>query len=476
MNIKIRILGILFLTSITYTFSVYGQSVEWRKKAHEVVAAGWDTLPLILKNITPPTFANRDFVITSYGAVSDGTTKNTKAFAAAIAACTKAGGGRVIVPAGGAYLTGAIHLDNNVNLHLESGAIIKFSTDPCDYLPLVYTRWEGHEYMGYSPLIYAWKKTNIAITGNGTLDGQGSTTAWWPWKNREKFGWKKGDPSQADADNVPALYQMGEDGVPVEKRIFGEGHYLRPSFIQPYNSKNILIDGIKIVRSPNWIIHPVLCTNVTITNVNVESLGPNNDGCNPESCNYVLIKNCTFDTGDDCISPKAGKNRDGRRVGVPASNYVIQNCNFKAGHGGLVIGSETSGGIHNIYMEDCTFNSPDLLKVLRIKTNSNRGGFVEHIYLRNSTVLRAQIGVSINFYYQEGDVGQFDPVVRNIYIEDVDFKKVDQAFNIKAYERSPVKSLIVKNCQFSDIKKENNVSKGTDLRLIRVTQVGLEVE
>ena len=453
----------------------------------EKFAAGWNTtVPEILTRIKAPTFPAKNFLITSYGAVGDGTTDCTKAFADAISACHDAGGGRVVVPAGGIYLTGAIHFKDNVNLHVQAKATIRFSTNPKDYLPLVYTRWEGHEHMNYSPLIYAWEKTNIAITGSGTLDGQASPTAWWPWKPRAKFGWKKGEPSQSDPENQPALYQMGEDDVPVEQRIFGEGHYLRPSFIQPYRSQNILIDGVTIVRSPFWIIHPVLSSNVTISNVRVESLGPNNDGCNPESCTDVLIENSYFDTGDDCISIKAGKNRDGRRVGVPASNYVIRNCTMKEGHGGIVMGSEVSGGINNIYAEDITFNSPNLGRVFRIKTNCLRGGIIENIFLRNSTVLRAQQGIKINYYYtaaksevsifaQPGFVAPFAPVVRNIFIENVAFNNVDQAFDINAYESSPLENLVVKDCAFTGVKKADVLKGVKDIRLIRVTRNGKDI-
>ena len=240
------------------------------------------------------------------------------------------------------------------------------------------------------------------------------------------------------------------------------------------------------MRSPFWIIHPVLSSNVTISNVRAESLGTNNDGCNPESCTDVLIENCYFDTGDDCISIKAGKNRDGRRVGVPASNYVIRYCTMKEGHGAIVLGSEVSGGINNIYAEYLTLDSPNLERVLRIKTNCLRGGIIENIFLRNSTVLRAQQGIRINYYYsaaasekkllaQLGDDGPFKPVVRNIFIENVAFNNVDQAFDIIAYERSPVENLVVKDCDFTGVNKANVFEGVKDHRLIRVTQNGEDI-
>ncbi|HEX7958786.1 MAG TPA: glycoside hydrolase family 28 protein, partial [Terriglobales bacterium] len=254
----------------------------------------WQQLPEILARIKPPAFPNRDFEITKFGAVGDNKTDCTEAFRKAIAACNAAGGGRVTVPAG-EFLAGAIHLKSNVNLHVASHATIKFSTDPKQYLPLVFTRWEGNELMNYSPFIYAFEQHNIAITGEGTLDGQADNEHWWPWTGRDRWGWKQGQPSAGKARNL--LHEMAEKGTPVSERKFGEGSYLRPQFIQPYRCKNVLIEGLTIKNSPMWEVTPVLCTNVTVRKLNISSLGPNNDGCDPESCTDVLIEDCSFNTG-----------------------------------------------------------------------------------------------------------------------------------------------------------------------------------
>jgi len=232
-------------------------------------------MPGILARIKPPVFPNRTFLITRYGARSDGLTNCTAAFQKAIAACSKAGGGRVVVPQG-TFVSGAIHLQNNVNLVVARGATIKFSRDPNDYLPVVFSRWEGTELMNYSPFIYAFEQQNIAITGEGTLDGQSGTDSWWPWNGRANYGWTEGTPGQR-ADRA-ALQQMAEQGVPVKERMFGAGHYLRPQFIQPYRCQNVLIEGVQIINSPMWEIHPVLSTNVTVRGVKISSHGPNNDG------------------------------------------------------------------------------------------------------------------------------------------------------------------------------------------------------
>lgn len=410
---------------------------------------GWDALPGILKNIQAPVFPDRDFDITAFGAVGDGITDCSNAFRKAIEECNRAGGGRVVVPKG-VYRTGAIHLKSNVNLHVTEEATIRFSTDPKDYLPLVYTRWEGVECMNYSPLIYAYGQENIAITGKGLLDGQGSPEHWWWWKGQERNGWKKGMPHQKAGRD--SLFAMGERGVPVTERMFGEGYFLRPNFFQPYRSKNILVQGVTFINSPMWFLHPVLSQNISILDVTVKGLGPNNDGCNPESSRDVLIKNCYFDTGDDCIAIKSGRNTDGRRVGVPTENIVIQDCQMKDGHGGVVIGSEMSGGVRNVYAERCTMDSPNLDRALRIKTNSVRGGFVENVFLRDIEVGEvAHAVVTINFFYEEGDAGAFPPVVRNIHVKNVKSNKSPYGLWIRTYKHSPASDIFLEDCEFNNV-------------------------
>ena len=256
----------------------------------------WLQVPAILARIKAPVFARRDFPVTKFGAVGNARADCTEAFARAVAACNKAGGGRVIVPEG-EFVTGAIRLKSNVNLHVTKNATIRFSRDPKKYLPLVFTRWEGMELRNYSPFIYAFAERNVAITGEGIIDGQADCDHWWPWKGRTGCGWKKGDPEQSKARKL--LYEMVDKGTPVSQRNFGEGSYLRPMFIQPYRCTNVLIEGVTLRHSPMWQLHPVLCTNVTIRGVHVEreagatdQTGPNADGCDPESCKDVLIKAC----------------------------------------------------------------------------------------------------------------------------------------------------------------------------------------
>ena len=414
---------------------------------------GWDRVPGILARIIPPTFPARDFLITKYGARGDGTTDCSAAFAQAIAACAAAGGGRVVAPAG-RFLTGPIHLRSNVNLHVEAGGTIMFVRDPARYLPAVFTRFEGMELMGYSPFIYAFGQDNIAITGLGTLDGQAGDANWWPWKGSKDHGYAAGNPTQAAAREK--LAQLTEAGVPVSQRVFADGSYLRPQFIQPYRCRNVLIEDVTIVNSPMWEIHPVLCTNVTVRRVKINSHGPNNDGCDPESCKDVLIEQCMFDTGDDCIAIKSGRNADGRRLAAPTENVIVRNCTMKDGHGGVTIGSEISGDVRYVFAERCLMDSPNLDRALRLKNNASRGGVLEHIYMRDITVGQvADAVISIDFTYEEGSKGAFTPVARDINVERVSSRKSKYGVYLKGFPNAPITDVHLTDCQFHDVANGN---------------------
>jgi polygalacturonase len=393
--------------------------------------------------------------VTDFGAVGDGNSDASEAIALAVDACSEAGGGRVVVGEG-IYLTGPIRLRSNVNLHIAENATLLFSRDAERYLPAVFTRWEGMELMNYSPLIYAFEQENIAVTGTGTLDGNADERYWWPWKGQEEHGWTPGEPEQSGARN--RLQEMVEAGLPVEERRFGDGDYLRPSFVQPYRCRNILVEGVTIVNSPMWEIHPVLCSNVTVRGVRVESHGPNNDGCNPESCRDVLIEDCYFDTGDDCIALKSGRNADGRRLDTPVENVIVQNCTMRDGHGGVVIGSEISGGARNIFVRNCRMSSPNLDRALRIKTNSVRGGVVEHIYMRDVEVGEVSDAVvRVNFFYEEGDAGDFKPIVRDVEIRNVTCEKSERALYLRGYADSPITDVRLVDCRFENVADESTI-------------------
>jgi len=425
-----------YILSVLLAFSISANSTNLSPVP---IDTNWNQLPVILGRIQAPTFPNRDFNIVSFGAPTNGTTIATTFIQKAIDSCSSVGGGRVIVPAG-TFVTGALTLKSNVNLHVSAGATLKFSTATTNYLPVVLTRFEGIECYNYSPFIYSYGAQNIALTGSGTLNGQASNTNWWAWKTS----------LQATQDDT-LLNHEGQDGTPVDQRIFGSGHQLRPVFVQFYNSQNILIDSITIINSPMYELNPVLSQNITIQNVNINSLGPNNDGCDPECCKDVLIYNCTFSTGDDCIAVKSGRNNDGRRVNVPSQYVVIENCNMQNGHGAVTMGSECSGGISNVYTQNCSMSSPNLSSILRFKTNSVRGGIIQNIFMRNCTIgnIAGDI-LDVDMYYQEGDIGTFTPIIRDIEMDSLTSSGCPNVWSVDAYQRSPLTDIKIIGCNFNN--------------------------
>lgn len=440
--------------------------------ATAATADDWAMARAIVARISPPTFPDRDFPLETFGGDPRGLADCTEAFRRAIAACHDAGGGRVLVRAGD-WLTGPIHLKSRVNLHLEAGAVVRFKTDPAAYLPLVFTRWEGVELMNYSPLVYAFEQEDIAITGAGTLDSQASRENWWPWKGpwgRDgAHGWREGMADQRPARG--RLFQMAEDRTPVADRRFGEGSYLRPSFIQPYRCRNVLIEGVKLRHSPMWQRHPVLCENVTIRGLDIKSYGPNNDGCDPESCRDVLIEDCTFATGDDCIAINSGRNEGGRRVGAPAENIVIRKCRMADGHGGITIGSQISGHVRNVFAENCRLDSPNLDHAIRFKNNALRGGILEHIRYRNLQVGEVRRAVvTVDFNYEEGANGRFTPMLRDVVIENLTSTRSAFAVDLQGLPKAPVQGIRLKNCDFRGVAKPSIVTnvEGLTLENVRV--------
>jgi len=414
---------------------------------------GWELVPEILARIKPPVFPSREFDITRFGAVGDARTDATQAIGRAIAACASAGGGRVAVPAG-RFATGPIHLRSNIELHVSRDATLLFARDSRQYLPAVLTRFEGTELMNYSPFIYAYDQRNIAITGEGTLDGQADREHWWPWKGSADFGWTRGAPNYNASRQ--RLLEMAERREAVERRRFGEGDYLRPPFIQPYRCKNVLIENVSITNSPMWEINPVLCENVTVRGVKISSGGPNNDGCNPESSRDVLIERCVFNTGDDCIAIKSGRNADGRRVNVPSQNIIVRNCEMRDGHGGVTIGSEISGGCWNVFAHDCRMDSPRLDNALRIKNNAMRGGVVRDIYMRDVTIGQIVNAVlSIDFTYEEGAKGPFTPVARDIGMRNVTSRESKYGLYLRGFANAPVERVRIIDCHFGGVESGN---------------------
>ncbi len=396
------------------------------------------SLPFVMPPPETPVFPDRLFEVRDHGLQGVGIAVNTLAFAQAIEACHEAGGGIVRVPAG-TWLTGPIHLRSNVNLHLERGALLRFSTRPADYLPAVLTRWEGVECYNYSPLIYACDCENIAITGEGTLDGQGQ--AWWPWKKLQ-------------GPAARALYDAEFKGIPVEQRVYGsKAAALRPPFLQPLRCRNVLVEGVTFLNGPMWTIHPVYCENVVVRDVTVSSEGPNTDGLNPDSCRNVLVEGCSFATGDDCIAINSGMNEDGWRVARPCENVVIRDCTMREGHGAVAIGSGMSGGVRNVHVSHCRFTGGD--QGIRLKSMPGRGGFVENVYVEDIHMagLRQEAIVLTMFYGSSTAPSRSDaaPVFRDIHIRDVSCDGAGTAIAIRGLATPTIERVVLENLRLNAV-------------------------
>ncbi|WP_181805050.1 glycoside hydrolase family 28 protein, partial [Streptomyces shenzhenensis] len=366
----------------------------------------------------------------------------------------------VVVPAG-RWATGPIHLLSRVELHVGAGATLLFSTDPAAYLPAVYSRWQGIELMNYSPLIYAHGQQDIAVTGEGVLDGQASAANWWAWK------------PLGDADFTPFEASVNA-GLPVDRRD-GTQYHFRPCFVEPYDCRRVLIEGVTFRNSPFWHLHPTLCRDVTVRGVTVDSSGPNTDGCNPESCDGVLIDSVSFDCGDDCVAIKAGRNADGRRVNVPSQNIVIQNSTFANGHGGVTIGSEMTGGVRQVYARDLTMTSTGLQSGHRLKTNSVRGGYIEssHVYRVNVSAIGGPL-ILIDYNYGEGDTGTYPPTVTDVNLSHWNVTTAVQGWNIQGYADDPVGTVRLSDVTIGSALTKADVAKNvTDLELTNVVIAGV---
>ena len=319
-------------------------------------------------------------------------------------------------------------------------------------MPAVITRWEGTELFNYSPLIYAYHVQNIALTGKGTINGNGS----------KKFS------AWADNQNIDKeiLRRMGRENLPIYRRIFGEGFRLRPGFIEPYGCANVRIEGITIKDSPFWVIHPIFCNNVIVRDVTVDSHNRNNDGCDPESCSNVLIEGCTFSTGDDAIAIKSGRDNDAWRIGQPTENVVIRNCTFWSKINGVCIGSEISGGIRNIYMHDCTAPN-SVMRLFFVKTNHRRGGFIENVYMKNVKAGTAQrvLEIDTEVLYQWKDlVPTYEERITRIdgiYMDKVTCESADAIYELKGNSKLPAKNVMIRDVKVGEVKefvkKVNNV-------------------
>ncbi|SCP98896.1 glycoside hydrolase family 28 protein [Anaerobium acetethylicum] len=448
----------------------------------------------ILRQIEKPHIPNTEYPCSGFGIIADSNEVQTVKLQQAIDTISRNGGGRLILSSG-TYRTGALQLKNNVELHLQSkNTILSFVNEEIEkHYPLVLSHWEATPCYNYSPLIYACEAHDIAITGEGILDGGADEEHWWNWHHQVENAWSA-NKVDLQLHDRKALRKMNMDCVPVKERRFGPGHFLRPSFIQPMKCERVLLSDFTIHHSPMWQVNPVMCKSLTISGLTLSSHGANNDGCDPESCDGVHIVNCRFDTGDDCISLKSGRDRDGRIANIPCKNILIENNEFADGHGGIALGSEMSGGISKVVAVNNYFTSPNLTYALRLKTNARRGGIVEDIILADS-VMEHVNGAAVHgtMLYEDGRNGDDLPVFRNILVENITAHGGDYGIFLEAFPEVPMTGLVLRNIKIDGVARtmhgmnwDNPVIEAvkingeeyprpTKVRIAGVTQEGEEV-
>ena len=438
--------------------------------------------------VVEPNIPDNTVLITDFGAINDGQTLNTKAFADAIDEVSKKGGGKVVIPRG-LWFTGPIILKSNINIHAEEGALVIFSPDKNLY-PLIETSFEGYNTVRCISPIYGKDLENIAFTGKGIYDGTGE--AWRPvkkdkltesqWKNLVKSGGIISDdgkiwyPSESYLEgqnisemNVPDQFTRLEDFEKIKD-------FLRPVMVSLVNCKKILFDGPVFQNSPAWCLHPLMCEDLTIRNVTVKNpwFSQNGDGLDIESCKNTLVYDSNFDVGDDAICIKSGKDADGRKRAIPTENLVIKNCIVYHGHGGVTIGSEMSGGVKNVYVSGCTFMGTDV--GLRFKSNRGRGGIVENLFFSDIDMINIPTqAISFNLYYGGLSVSEMiaegkntgkkmdevfpvtkeTPQFRNISIKNLTCKGAYQAIYLQGLPELNLENIILENI---DIEADNGLT------------------
>lgn len=400
----------------------------------------------ILSAISLPNIPARTVSAAEFGVLPDMGENVRVGLQEAIDRLSAQGGGRLSLPAG-TYRTGALWLKSGVELHLESPETrLQFvNTDIEENYPPVLSHWEASPCYNYSPLLYALDARDIAVTGPGVLDGGADNQHWWDWHHQVENAWSA-NKRDLQLEDRKALRDMNLNGVAVKDRVFGPGHYLRPNFVQFLRCERVLLQGVTLVNSPMWQLNPVFCKSVTVDGLTLSSHGANNDGCDPESCDGVWIKNCKFDTGDDCISLKSGRDRDGREADTPCQNILIEDNDFADGHGGIALGSEMSGGICRVLASGNRFSSPHLTYALRLKTNARRGGFVEQVMLCDSVMDHVH-GAAVHgtMLYEDGRNGDSLPVFRDITVENVTAHGGDYGIFLEAFPEVPITGLVLRN-------------------------------
>lgn len=391
----------------------------------------------IVNRIQLPVIPSYQINVLKLGAKGDAVSNNKAAFDKAMALCKKNNGGTIIVPKGTYKINGPIHFVSNVNLKIEKGAKIKFSDKPEDYLPMVLTSWEGTMLYNYSPLIYAYECSNVAITGEGTIDGEGGNV------------WKSFKAKETEGKNLSR--DMNHGNTPIKDRKLGEGYFLRPQMIQFFNCKNILVENIRIENSPFWCLHLLKSESITVRGVSYQSLNYNNDGIDPEYAKDVLIENVTFDNGDDNVAIKAGRDHEGRaNSATPSENIVIRNCNFKGLHG-VVIGSEMSAGVQNVFVDNCK-TVGYLKRGIYLKTNADRGGFIKNVFVRNIQLDEVEDCLYMTANYH-GEGKGYQSEISNVHFSNISCSKASESgIVIQGFPEKKIQNISFNNIEIKEAK------------------------
>lgn len=419
----------------------------------------WARADEIARGVQKPVIPDRDFPVTDFGAQPGEDARGP--VMAALEAASLAGGGRVVLPIGEWPCDGPIHMRGKCALHLEEGARLVFSGNAASYLPVVFTRWEGTEVYNYSPMIYARGVKDVAITGAGTIDGQGEKH-FLPWRPNQR-------PDQR------LLRKMGAEGVPVSKRIFGDGHWLRPQFVQFVDCERVLVEGVTLVDSPFWCVHPVYCRHVTVRNVEIVSRHINSDGVDPDSSEDVLIEGCSFDTGDDGVALKAGRDQDGWRVGRKTRRIVIRDNVFTGVRGGgMAIGSEMSGGVEEIFVERYRMN--EVHHGLYFKANLDRGGVIRDVHIRDIDIAKADTVLIFTNDYHSYRGGNFPTRFEDVTVANVRCAKAGLGISVIGHAAAPVRRVRVSDMTIAEAQQPLQIKHVEDLQFRNVLMNGSPVE
>lgn len=420
------ILGVFLVGAFLFSLNCNAKGGDNREKKRDA----------ILKKIKAPQISDYTFSILDFGAKGDSVTDCKPAFEKAFAEANAKRGARIIVPAGIYFIQGPLHLVSNICIDLQKGARLKFSSTPDSYLPAVFTSWEGTFLYNYSPLIYGYKLENVSIIGEGVLDGNAAET-FSKWRNLQ------------DADQQRSR-DMNHKQVPIKNRVFGKGSYLRPHFIQLFECKNILIEGVTITNSPFWCVHLLKSENATIRGVNFIAKNINNDGVDPEYSKNILIENINFNNGDDNVAIKSGRDTEGRATAVPSENIIIRNCKFKGLHG-VVVGSEMSAGVRNVFVENCSTGGY-LKRGVFLKSNPDRGGFIRDIYVNNVSFGEVEDCFFITSFYH-GEGAGYATAIHDVHVENVTCGKArNGGIVVQGFPSKPVTDIFFKNVVIDSAK------------------------